>query len=128
MNKKRGEGEKSGTIKGRGVVCIICGTQLRQPIFHVITAIPAIRLSNSRDKIRFGCFTINPLRNRQSPPHPTAETNDYFPMAKNPIPNPSPRLIIGQISISGRHLFPIPESGRPMEPVRPVPLAFAQAR
>lgn len=35
-----------------------------------------------------------------------------------------PRLIIGQISISGRHLFPIPESGRPMEPVRPVPLGF----
>lgn len=71
------------------------------------------------------CGIANP-----PPPPNTRNERSFRPMAKNPIP-PSlhlslslPRLIIGQISISGRHLFPIPESGRPMEPVRPVPLGF----
>lgn len=93
MNKKKG-GKKSGTIKGRGVyiyICIICGTQLRQPIFHVITAIPAIRLSNSRDKIRFGCFTIEPRCGIAIPFPPNSRNERLFPHGeKSPQPLLSP--------------------------------------
>lgn len=105
-------------MKGRGAR-IICGRQLRE---YDISRLSRQSSRHSfvhefqRDKIRF-VLQSKPrhLRNERLFPHGE----------KSPFPT---RLIIGQISISGRHLFPIPESGRPMEPVRPVPLAFVPPR